>query len=220
MRIAQGFLLALCLVSLTAQAQTGSGPYTRAGKWESTVGLYLTGSESASGINNSSIDIDTGAGLGFSAGYNFTQNFALRFDGAWSRADYDAVLDTDAQGLLDISHRLSAFTGQVNGVWNILDGAFTPYLQAGFGWSYIDSNVSDGPPVTGCWWDPWWGYICSDFYSTYDETNFSWNFGAGLRYEFNNRMFVRGGWEQLNIDGGKGVDPSFDAFRLELGWIF
>jgi len=220
MRIKQILLLALSLFCLTAQAQWYSAPAEREGRWESTLGLYMTGPESASGINASSVDIDTGVGLGFSAAYNFTQNFALRFDGAWSRADYDAVLDTDAQGLVNINHRLSAFTGQVNGVWNVLDGAFTPYLQAGFGWTYLDSNVTDGPPATGCWWDPWWGYICSNFYSTYDETNFSWNAGAGLRYEFSRGMFVRGGWELINVDGGKGVDPSFDAFRLEVGWLF
>ena len=214
------FLFALCVFPLAGHAQGSKAYNQREGRWESTLGLYVTGPESAGGINDSSVDIDTGFGLGFSAAYNFTQNLAIRFDGAWSRADYDAVLDTESQGLVGINHELSAFTGQVNGVWNVLNGAFTPYLQAGFGWTYVDSNVSDGPPATGCWWDPWWGYICSDFYSTYDETNFSWNAGAGLRYEFDNSTFVRGGWELINIDGGKGVDPSFDAFRLEFGWMF
>lgn len=208
------------LYSPAARAQWVSEPTQRAGKWESTVGLYLTGSESSDGLNNSSLDIDSGYGLGFSAGYNFTQHLALRFDGAWSRADYDAVLDTENDGLVNISHELSAFNGQFNGVWNILDGAFTPYLQAGIGWTYLDSNVTDGPPSTGCWWDPFWGYICSNFYSTYSETNFSWNVGAGLRYEFGRGMFARGGWEQTHIDGGSGADPSFDAFRFELGWLF
>jgi len=220
MHIKPIILLALFIFPLAAHAQWGNAYIDREGRWESTLGLYITAPENAGGINNSSVDIDTGFGLGFSAAYNFTQNLALRFDGAWSQADYDAVLDTESQGLVDINHQLSAFTGQVNGVWNLLDGAFTPYLQAGFGWTYIDSNVSDGPPATGCWWDPWWGYICSDFYSTYDETNFSWNVGAGLRYEFENRTFMRGGWERVNIEGGKGADPSFDGFRLEFGWMF
>lgn len=220
MRIARLIIISLALVSLNAQAQWVSSSTPRAGKWETTFGLYLTGSESSDGLNASSVDIDNGYGLALSAGYNFTQHLALRFDGAWFRADYDAVLDTEDEGLVEINHRLSAFNGQFNGVWNILDGAFTPYLQAGIGWTYIDSNVTDGPPSTGCWWDPWWGYICSGFYSTYNETNFSWSLGAGLRYEFGRGMFIRGGWEQTNIDGGQGTDPSFDAFRAELGWLF
>lgn len=219
MRLLRLLITTLALTSLSAQAQWVSEPTQRAGKWETTFGLYLTGSESVGGTRESSVDIDSGWGAGFSVGYNFTQNLALRFDGAWSRADYDAVLDTEDNGLVEISHELSAFTGQFNGVWNILDGAFTPYLQAGIGWTYLDSNVRDGPPSTGCWWDPWWGYICSNFYSTYNETNFSWNVGAGLRYEFGRGMFVRGGWEQMTIDGGGGVDPGFDAFRFEFGWL-
>lgn len=220
MRIARLLIVAFALFSLQAQAQWVSSSTQRAGKWETSVGLYLTGSESSDGLNESSVDIDSGYGLAFGVGYNFTQNLALHFDGAWSRADYDAILDTEDDGLVEINHRLSAFTGQFNGVWNIVDGAFTPYVQAGIGWTFLDSNVTDGPPSTGCWWDPWWGYVCSNFYSTYSETNFSWNVGAGLRYEFGRGMFVRGGWEQTNIDGGSGADPSFDAFRAELGWLF
>ncbi|EAQ98884.1 porin family protein [Congregibacter litoralis] len=220
MRTAQLLIVALALFSLTAQAQFAGPMVQRSGKWETTIGLYLTGSESSDGLNESSVDIDSGYGIGFSAGYNFTQNLALRFDGSWSRADYDAVLDTEDEGLVFINHRLTTFTGQFNGVWNLLDGPFTPYVQAGIGWTYLDSNVADGPPSTGCWWDPWWGYICSNFYSTYAETNFSWNIGAGLRYEFGRGMFVRGGWEQTTIDGGQGADPTFDAFRAELGWQF
>jgi opacity protein-like surface antigen len=219
--VAAPLLIALlALTSLSAQAQWSNSSSTRAGKWESNIGVFFTGSESSDGLNESSLDIDSGYGLGFGFGYNFTENLALRFDGAWSRADYDAVLDTEDSGLVEINHTLSLFNGQVNGVWNILDGAFTPYLQAGIGWTYVDSNIADGPPVTGCWWDPWWGPICSNFYSTYQETNFSWNVGAGLRYEFGNGMFARGGWEQTNIDGDRGADPTFDAFRFELGWLF
>jgi hypothetical protein len=33
-------------------------------------------------------------------------------------------------------------------------------------------------------------------------------------------MILRGGWERLNIDGGRGADPTLDNFRLELGWQF
>lgn len=220
MRFVQSVLLILCLFPLATQAQWNSGDYSREGRWEVSTGLYLTGSERARGDNQSSLDIDSGLGLGLSAGYNFTANLALHFDASLFRADYDAVLDTENQGLVVIDHRLSAFTGQLKGVWNILDAAFTPYLQAGIGWTYLDSNVSDGAPVVDCWWDPWWGYVCSDFYSTYSDTNFSWNVGAGLRYEFKGGMFARAGWERITIDSGKGADPDFDAYRFEFGWLF
>jgi len=60
----------------------------------------------------------------------------MHFDASFFRADYDAILDTENQGLVGINHRLSAFNGQLKGVWNIFDAAFTPYLQAGIGWFF------------------------------------------------------------------------------------
>ncbi|MEE4295300.1 MAG: outer membrane beta-barrel protein [Wenzhouxiangella sp.] len=220
MRIVQSILVLLGLLPLLVQAQWNAGTYSREGRWEASTGLYLTGSRRARGDNQSSLDIEGGLGLGFSAGYNFTPNLALHFDGSWFRAGYDAVLDTENQGLVNIDHTLTAFTGQLKGVWNIFDAPFTPYLQAGVGWTFLDSNVSDSAPVVDCWWDPWWGYICSDFYSTYSDTNFSWNVGAGLRYEFRGGMFARAGWERITIDSGQGAEPDFDAYRFELGWLF
>jgi opacity protein-like surface antigen len=204
----------------TAAEWWNSDSTQRSGNWETSFGVSLTGSERSDGLNGSSLDVDSGWGIGASVGYNFNDHLALNFDGSWIRADYDAVLDTEDEGLVEISHELDVFNGQFNAVYNLLPGAFTPYLQAGIGWTYVDSNVADGPPTTGCWWDPWWGYICSNFYSTYSETNFSWNAGAGLRYDMGNGMFLRGGWQRTHIDGGSGADPRFDAFRFELGWLF
>jgi opacity protein-like surface antigen len=105
-------------------------------------------------------------------------------------------------------------------VWNFTDGPFTPYVQAGIGWTNIDSNVADGPPTTGCWWDPWWGYVCRSSYSTYDDTNFSYGAGVGLRYEFGygQRTFVKASYNIQIIDDR--ADPEYDIWRLEIGRIF
>jgi opacity protein-like surface antigen len=212
-------LLAGSMISASASAQmTRVGK--RANSWEASVGLYGTASDSSDGENGSSLDIDTGYGIAFGFAYNYSQNLALRFDGSWARPDYTAVFNTDDDGLVEVDHTLNLFTGHVSGVWNILDGPLTPYVQAGLGWTYVDSNIADGPPTTGCWWDPWWGYICSNFYSTYSDSNFSWNVGAGLRFDLNRNTFVRGGYERVTIDGNSSADPTFDAFRLELGWKF
>lgn len=212
-------LLAALLLPAVASAQM-IGSSQRLGSWEGTVGIYTTASERTDGENQSSLDVDSGYGLAFSLGYNWTEHLALRFDASWSRPDYTAVFNTEEDGLVAIDHTMTLFTGHMNGVWNILEGPFTPYVQAGLGWTYVDSNVADGPPVTGCWWDPWWGYVCSNFFSTYSDSNFSWNVGVGLRFDFNRDMFIRGGYEMTTIDGNSSADPTFDAFRIELGWKF
>lgn len=212
--------LVILLVEQAGAQGFENAPMSRAGNWETSVGLLINDDTSSNGPEGSSLDIEKEAGLAFSIGYNMTKNFAVRFDAAWQRPDYEAVINSEAEGLVEISHELTVIRGHFNGVWNMLDGGFTPYAQAGVGWTYIDSNVSDGPPTTGCWWDPWWGYICSNFYSTYSDTNFSWTLGLGLRYELGHAMFLRGGWERTYLDADNGADPEFDALRAEIGWKF
>ncbi len=192
----------------------------RANNWEASIQLIGTSSEKFDGAGGSSLDVDSEIGLGAGFTYNVSQHLALGFDMLWVRPDYKSVFVTEEGETVSVKHTMSVFNGQFNGTWNILDGPITPYLQAGLGWTYVDSNVADGPPTTGCWWDPWWGYICRPFYSTYSDTNFSWNVGAGLRFDLTRDMFVRGGYELMTIDGNSNVDPSFDAFRIELGWKF
>jgi opacity protein-like surface antigen len=203
------------LLAPAAQAQQ-----SRSGTWEASVQLFGTSSEKSSGENGSSLDLDSGIGLGAGVHYNFTDKLAAGFDMGWIRPDYEATYATEDDGLVTIKHEMSVFNGQFNGTWNLLEGPFTPYLQAGLGWTYVDSNVADGPPVTGCWWDPWWGYVCQNFYSTYSDTNFSWGYGVGARYEFSNTMFVKASYNRVEVTIDDGADPKFDSFKIELGWMF
>ena len=172
----------------------------RANTWEFSAGLFGTSSEESNGRNGASLDVDSAVGFAFGIGYNFTEKFAVLFNGGYVEPDYEATYNTDE-------------------VWLFMDGPFTPFVTGGFGGTYADSNVSGGPPVTGCWWDPWWGYICQDFFDTYDDTLFSYGIGAGLRYDFENSLFVRGSINRTWADGnGDGADPEFDSWRLEVGW--
>ena len=87
--------------------------------------------------------------------------------------------------------------------------------------SYFDSNVADGPPSTGCYWHPWWGYICNSYYSTFTETQFSYGVGGGLRYEFVGGMFLKASYNYWEMDGmGNSEDAGFTAARFEIGGIF
>ena len=213
------FFTAIGLIALLAGNAVSAASSDRSRSWEATIQVLGTGSESRNGENGSGVDFDSATGWGFGVAYNFNEHLAVGFDGAFVKPKYTATFNTDEDGLVSLRHKASVFNGQLNGTWNIMKGPFTPFLQLGMGWTHIDSNVADGPPVTGCWWDPWWGYVCSNFYSTYKDTRFSWGAGAGLRYEFQNRMFVKGSINRVEIDGGNNaVDPKFDLWKLELGW--
>ena len=144
---------------------------------------------------------------------------ALGFDMLYAKPRYRATFNTEDEGLVSVRHEMSVYSGQFNGTWNLMEGSFTPYLQLGAGWTYVDSNVSDGPPVTGCWWDPWWGYICISDWRTYETSEFSYNLGLGVRWDINNAVFTRAAYsrEYLSLDNGT---LNFDMLTLEMGLMF
>lgn len=193
----------------------------RGGRWEGTLQLIGSSSESSSGENGAAIDFDSDTGWALGITYNFNQRLAVGFDASFLSPKYSAVVVPDSGPAVTVDHKADVFNGALNGTWNLLPGNFTPYLQLGVGWTYVDSNVVDGLPSTGCWWDPWWGYVCANFYDTYDDNRFSWNGGAGLRFEFQNDFFLKASYNKVFIDGGNNAsDPDFDLWKVELGWMF
>jgi len=211
-------VMLLCLT--LGQASAALAQQTRAEKWEPALRLTWTDSGSVDGSQDSAIEFDSAVGLGFGISYNLNESIALGFDLNWTRPDYTATLDSDEDGPYEVDHELTMFSGQFKGTWNLLKGPFTPYLEAGIGWNYTDSNVAKGPPsIGGCWWDPWYGRVCSRYQNSYSETKFAYSYGAGLRYEMGNGMFIKGGYTRMEIDSNV-FDPSLDSARLELGWIY
>jgi opacity protein-like surface antigen len=214
-------LMALTLAALLTGTVALAADSDRSRHWEATFQIIGSSSESTNGDNGSSIDFDSDTGWALGVTYNFNQHLAVGFDASFLSPDYSAVVVPDAGGTITVDHKADVFNGALNGTWNFLPGNFTPYVQAGIGWTYIDSNVVNGLPETGCWWDPWWGYVCANFYDTYDDNRFSWNGGVGLRFEFQNSMFVKGSYNKVWIDAGNNAaDPDFDLWKVELGWMF
>lgn len=210
-------LLALALPALTfAQGN-------RAGTWEWSIAAIYQDSASSGAAGGSNLKLDNELGLGFGFGYNFTDKLALSGDFEWLRPDFTATLvnENDPNDRRQINHTMSQFNGRMKGTLTFLSGPLSPYVEAGIGWSYFDSNVADGPPVTGCWWHPWWGYICEGFYNTFDSTEFTYGGALGLRYMMRGGMTLKLSVNQYWVDAGNaGGDPELNAARLELGWTF
>ena len=197
--------IAALLLASTAMAQQD-----RSNMWEFGVSLNDMSSVSLKGSNGSSIDIDGSTGFGLSLNYNFNNHFALGGEFTWNAPDYKALfIPTDpGQEPQRINYEMDMFGVNLKGVWNVIDGPITPYLELGLGWMDVDSNVVDQPPITGCWWDPWWGYICDTFYSTYGKTQESYNGAAGVSLGYGQWHDPQGQLRILEsryqlIDGGR-----------------
>ena len=208
-------VLALCT---TAQAQQ-----SRDGKWEFGLTLGNVSGETVTGNNGSYIDSGSSTAYGLSVGYNFSKRLALSGEIFWATPNYRASLvpDDGVGTPIEINHEMDLFNYALKGTFNLLEGPITPFLEAGFGWTNFDSNVSDSPPITGCWWDPFWGYICETFYSTYSKTQESYSLAGGLRWDMNNSMSLKGsyGTHEVKIDNAA-EDLSIDVWRVDVIWRF
>lgn len=214
------FAIAMLLIALPGISNAQG---SRSKTWELSVAGVYQDSKSLSGDNGSTLDIDSELGFGFGIAYNLNSKFSLGADFEFLSPKYTAVLVAENIGEDDItiSHKMDQFNGRFKGTYNIIDGPFTPFVEAGLGWTYFDSNVVDGPPTTGCYWHPWWGYICSNFYSTFDDTLFSYGVGVGLRYELRGGTFIKASYNHWEMDGlGNSEDAVFEAAKIEFGWSF
>jgi len=218
MRIVSSAIVLFCFSSLASAQMVRD----RAGTWEAGFLIADMTSESLSGENGAKLEVGSDVGWGFTGGYNFTNRLAVLADWTWSNPSYDATRIREDTGQPDtISASLDISTLHVKGVFYFLDGALTPFVEAGIGWTYIDSNIVDGPPTTGCWWDPWWGYVCQSFFDTYSETRTSYSAAVGIRWDLRNEMSLRGSYGVLEVDTSSATeDASLDTFRIDLSWRF
>ncbi len=211
-------ILLLPLLSFSAMAQSGD----RARTWDVGLQLSNNGSETLTGDMNSFLSVESDFGFGFWGPYNLNNRLAFGFDFNWTQPRYTARFVPDnGTTPVDVQHRMDLFTGQAKAVFHLLEGPVTPYIEAGLGLTRVDSNVADSPPITGCWWDPWWGYICDTFYSSYGDTVTSYSGALGLRWDFNRYYTMRAAYGMLVLDTRSGAaDAELDMWRLEFGWRF
>lgn len=199
----------------------------REGSWETTFGILFQNSSDADFQGGTTAEFDSDTSFVFGLGYHYTDN--LEFGGRLGigKTDYNASIATDVNGdggqdgFVDVRGDLEFTTLLLDATWNFMSGPFSPFVTGAIGWSWVDTNIATGPPQTGCWWDPWWGYVCSSFQDTRTLDGFSYQLGAGARYDITDTVAVHGSYriQWIDFDKAKGT-PDFDGFQLSFGWKF
>lgn len=210
----------LALLALSYSVDSNANYTKRDGKWESSFQLLNSLSTDFDGENGSGVEIDSDIGWGFTLGYNVNPHILVNYQFSATTPKYNATLTKEDSDLtLPINRDMDLYNSQFNVVYNLMTEQFTPFVQAGLGWSYLDSNVAKNPLVSDCWWDPWTGLLfCGQ--DTFSDTRFSYNVAAGLRYEINNGMFFRASYQQNWINMSHSDDISIGMVSLEIGSIF
>ena len=192
----------------------------RDGSFETSLLLNYQNSTSEDFENGSALEIDSQTGWGLTIGWNWTAKWNLAYKFTMVKPGYSAtIVPEDPEPPQTINYEMSKTTHQFNVTYNFRNKAFTPFVQAGAGVTTLDSNIMNRPPDIGCWWDPWWGYICFADWNTFKTTEFSYNLGLGLRWDINNLLFTRASYNREFVSVKSG-SLNFDTATLEIGLVF
>jgi len=134
--------------------------------------------------------------------------------------DNDPPLLDQPNGPQKFTSKLYTSTLDFGFTYNLLSGPFTPYISANIGSTYVDSGVPTGNIVTGCWWDPWWGYVCTPQAQTYTSTVINYGAGIGLRYDFSRKLYIKGGVAKNYLDINSSNTPDFTSYQFIFGFMF
>lgn len=195
----------ILISSTTAYADTFNQPSHRQGKWEFGLLINQLDSWEVAGRSGSGIDVDNDTGWGVTFGYHYNDNFSMSFDMTFNEQPYEAQIVPDEVNAepITIDHKMTVNGFDFNFNYYFLDKTFTPFVTGNVGWTYLDSNISNSDVEAACWWDPWWGYVCAPYYSTYSDTSFTYGIGGGLRWEFGYNTALQAGIYQkwMDVDG-------------------
>jgi hypothetical protein len=215
-------LALFAIISTSAQAEFYD---SRVEKWEFFLSPQLTSSKDLQFDNGAEADINQRSTLAFGMGYNIDAHIELSLQFSASNGNYTSTIvpnstTTTATEPVTSTQSLYTSTMDFGFTYNFLSGPFTPYAQASLGWTYIDSGLYTGTITTGCWWYPYYGYVCGPVAQTYTSNEFIYGAALGLRYDFGRKMYIKGDVGKNYVDFGSSNTPDFDTYRFTFGFMF
>lgn len=167
------------------------------------------------GTKTGTFEIEDSWVVGLQFGYNLSDQLNLNMEFGYGEPDYKGSWGTSTlRGTGDL------FTGDVNVEYNLLKKPFTPFVGAGIGFMYFDSNIPQGSPDVWCWWDYWWGYVCTATQSTRDTTEFTYNLTGGVRWDISETLFMKAAYRAMWASVGSGGTELLPQYILSFGWMW
>lgn len=197
------------LLPLPAQIPWATDEFSRRDKFE----VYGTGQYLHQGdtefsdpyLGNVKMKLnDTGLG-GIGLAYHFNDFLAVHADFMIGPATFSASAPNVPPYKIGDDGFIQS--GRFNVDYNILNRRLTPFITAGIGYQYMQVDQNH------------YGYY--DYYDYYYETDFTWNVGAGLRWNITDNLFIKvtGGAQWLQYEGANNITTQLEAF-LAIGGTF
>jgi opacity protein-like surface antigen len=210
-------LIVILAATGIAQAQ-GGYQSSRQGAWEVSLQTRYITSSDHDGSGGSKVHIDDDLGWGFGFGYNITHNFNLGLNFTWRAVPYQATIVDGANpnNTQVYSNWLDTGNIMLHAEYALTRTRIAPYVSGSIGWMAIDTNIYAGSDYA-CWWDPWWGYVCSGYNYSYGDDVAAYGLGAGGRIELTRNAFLRVGYEHGWIGGDTYTGKNI--LRIDLGFL-
>jgi opacity protein-like surface antigen len=218
-RILFGILTVATMASV-ANAGELLRPSDRTGYWDFTIQTRYSAAKDFEGPGGSKLSLEDDLGWGFGVAYNLNERLNIGGFVSWRTIDYSAT-DVNQADLTETTHYsgwLDTGNFAASAIFNLLPKAFTPYVQGTVGWAMVDTNIPSGI-ASGCWWDPWWGYICDGYATTYGADGVAYSLGGGISLQPLDIMFLRVGYDRMWIDIDGAAD-SADLIRVDAGFLY
>ncbi len=168
--------------------------------------------------NDTAVDIKDRGGFAIGLGYNFDEHFEIAGVFSYTNSSYLATIKKDDGTLENVSRNLYTSTIAVEGTYNFFQGEFTPYISANIGFTYSDTGISTNESSEYCYFDPWWGPVCYD--ETYTSTDLNYGASVGVRYDFQNSLYLKAGIGTQYVDYDSKASPYFTTYSITIGGRF
>ena len=214
--------VALCAAALSQCAFAQQVTERRKNDFEFSIGFPYLQPETTTFDGGTVVNSDSSTGVGFDFDWHFADRWSAGATVAMHHINYTANIAVSGSllGAPGDVVRSNVDTQSLMGHVNRYFGDFkrvTPYATAGLGWVLIDTNIPTGPPIGLCWFDPWFGYACSESQPTRTMTELGTQAGVGMRWDFSRRVFLDASVDREWIDFSHAHRPDFTQFRIAFG---
>ncbi len=218
-RISLVLAAAMLAASYGASAQTTSNAGGSAADWEFRIGPVFTQSTNINFEGGTTADLKSDTGVKIGTGYYVTDQLIVGGNFSWGRSDFNGTVQGTNGAVAYENGRVDLSSLMFDATYLLGQGPFKPYGVVGLGWNWASTNIASGPPQTGCWWDPWWGYICSGYQPTKGSNSFTYQIGAGAQYNFNKAFAITADYRYTVVDLDHATsNPGIGAIQVMFVW--
>ena len=194
-----------------------------AGDWEFRIGPVFQESKTIDFNGGSQAKLDSTTGFKIGTGVYVTNQLIVGGNFSYGQSNFNGTVNSGTPGIsasIENGH-VDFSTLMFDATYLFLPGAIKPYGKVGLGWNWVNTNIASGPPQTGCWWDPWWGYVCSGYQPTHGASSFTYQIGAGVQANFSRSFAIDVDYQYTWIDlSNTSSTPGFGAVELLFIWRF